>query len=1000
MFANWEIAQKIQADAKRLEADMGALVSVRFAAALEEMKKDISVLLSKSAGPDGKIYLDQANRLEQARQQLQKVNIDFAEDVVASIKQAKAGTIESHLDKYADSVNALLPEGLRMNLNQAWPKAALALQKRTADGVPLSDKLPQISTESVNEMMRELQIGAMRGEGMYQLMRRVERAADTTRYRAEVIARNEVLMASRQAGDWTYAQFDSVIQGKRRLVTLDRRTCIACIAQDGREYGLDESMDDHVMGRCVFTAIVPRWADLGYAEADEPKWMRRARDPFTGENEVVSFKNARKWFEDQPEGVQQGMMGPGRWQLWHDGKAGWGDLFGPGSSIVPIRELKKLASPTGVSWYSGKKPWEPPPAGAAPATPPPPPPTPTPAPPVQAPVPPPTATAPEPAQPSAKPAWQRFTKKTPWEQFDDPEAASRWAYLRNVSQVPRTADEANRQYMNAYKKLHPNLDSNDYRQRRAWMLQEFQQAGIESIDPDLRLCVQNAINRNSTSTKFKAYQKRYGEVPVIIRNRSIDDSSRVFYDRDAGVLYVWNTPENVEYARRMNARPVSAKAHSPNGAVDDMGYEYHLRAGYGQHLWYSQLDGTSYGQDFDDLVNAHPVAWYSARTSQRAWESDIVFGDVFAFNSGPGAKKKSSVNNAFLSWMDTALPAGGRRKVAQAVRAYVAAECNIPKNGMDGVREVRDWVDEERLAVSPEAMKDRVTSEILNQAVDDPEFRDYCGWRAYCSQEHGTNWHQFGMLDIDEQRAMREKWDTLTATERRNWWDRARAMERHCEDIGPRAYPYAEINDTIKQWAHTSGDQDRRSLVLQKAVNDVFGMNQPTRRMYLNCQSATEMARTENDYAVNGYGYRAIIRAMYANTQEKLRGRGISRVTLYRGFKTTAEQSRDYDLRTGGNVSHIEMQPANSFTTRRQTALNFAGNGAGHHNLTVADIPAERILGTCKSGYGCWREDELVVLDTPGQMWTWQWSGQSARPPEEGGIDDWLRDLAKGYDAT
>ncbi len=234
--------------------------------------------------------------------------------------------------------------------------------KRKVEGVPFSERLQRIPDEVASDMMNQLAMGAARGEGIGPLRKRLLQAADIGRYRAEVIGRTEVIRASNEAGDWTYAQYGPLIKFKRRLVTVDKRTCIACISQDGKEYALNDPMDDHPQGRCVFTAVLPEWNELGYDVPDTTR-LRRARDPYSGENQVVKFKTAQQWFEEQPEGVRRGIMGAGRYKLWREGRIGWKDIAGPGSSIVPIRNLR---IPSG-GWFTPPA-APPPPRGYTPAT--------------------------------------------------------------------------------------------------------------------------------------------------------------------------------------------------------------------------------------------------------------------------------------------------------------------------------------------------------------------------------------------------------------------------------------------------------------------------------------------------------------------------------------------------------------------------------------------------------------------------------------------------------
>lgn len=362
MLSNWEIVRKIQENLKTAEQALATEIVKVYADAADELERDIAYHLARSATEGGTVDLGYANRYGELKGQVEQTLGDFASHVNGDTAAAVRKIAGSHLEKYQASLQAVLPEGIAYNFNRVWPEIVTSIMKRKVEGVPFSERLQRIPGEVGQDMMNQLAIGAARGEGVGPLRKRLLQTADIGRYRAEVIGRTEVIRASNEAGDWTYAQYGPLIKFKRRLVTVDKRTCIACISQDGKEYALNDPMDDHPQGRCVFTAVLPEWNELGYDVPDTTR-LRRARDPYSGENQVVKFKTAQQWFEEQPEGVQRGMMGASRYRLWREGRIGWEDIAGPGSSIVPVRNLR---IPSG-GWFTPPA-TPPPPRGYTPAT--------------------------------------------------------------------------------------------------------------------------------------------------------------------------------------------------------------------------------------------------------------------------------------------------------------------------------------------------------------------------------------------------------------------------------------------------------------------------------------------------------------------------------------------------------------------------------------------------------------------------------------------------------
>ena len=106
-------------------------------------------------------------------------------------------------------------------------------------------------------------------------------------------SRTTQLYAYREATRANYVANGDVVQGWRWLAAKDRRTCLACLAMDGREFPLSQPLEDHWNGRCTMVPVL-----IGM--------------------ERVQFETGREWFEKQPEAVQQAMMGKAKWEAWQN----------------------------------------------------------------------------------------------------------------------------------------------------------------------------------------------------------------------------------------------------------------------------------------------------------------------------------------------------------------------------------------------------------------------------------------------------------------------------------------------------------------------------------------------------------------------------------------------------------------------------------------------------------------------------------------------------------
>lgn len=129
------------------------------------------------------------------------------------------------------------------------------------DGSPLGElfaTIPQVASDAMTMAMVQ---GISLGEGPRTVARRVRRAADIGRQRAETIARTEMIRSAREAQRQLYTQ-NPAVQGYRRQATQDRRVCLACLALSGTLHQTDEIMPSHPNCRCVMVPATLSWAEI------------------------------------------------------------------------------------------------------------------------------------------------------------------------------------------------------------------------------------------------------------------------------------------------------------------------------------------------------------------------------------------------------------------------------------------------------------------------------------------------------------------------------------------------------------------------------------------------------------------------------------------------------------------------------------------------------------------------------------------------------------------
>ncbi len=137
------------------------------------------------------------------------------------------------------------------------------------------------------------------------------------------MTRTVQLYSYRAANHASFAANENLLNGWVWIASLDTRTCMSCISQHGSVHKVTETLNDHHRGRC----------------APAP-WVKGTNWP----NLIISGPN---WFESQPEGVQQTMMGGAMYNAWKSGAMAWSDMSQPYHDDV-YGEMLREASVSGA----------------------------------------------------------------------------------------------------------------------------------------------------------------------------------------------------------------------------------------------------------------------------------------------------------------------------------------------------------------------------------------------------------------------------------------------------------------------------------------------------------------------------------------------------------------------------------------------------------------------------------------------------------------------------
>jgi SPP1 gp7 family putative phage head morphogenesis protein len=204
------------------------------------------------------------------------------------------------------------------------------LIRRVAAGSPLLRRLEALGADAVQEVKQGLLRGLLLGKNPREVARGIAAALNGNRWRANVIARTEMLGVYREAAAASYKAND-VVTGWTWLSARNTRTCGVCWSKDGSVHKDSETLASHPCCRCSMQPRTKTWEELGFhgiPETSPP--ITRGADVFAR----LSPADQRK------------ILGPGKFDLYKSGKLKLSDLpvktrsdFGPGLRTKSLKEL-------------------------------------------------------------------------------------------------------------------------------------------------------------------------------------------------------------------------------------------------------------------------------------------------------------------------------------------------------------------------------------------------------------------------------------------------------------------------------------------------------------------------------------------------------------------------------------------------------------------------------------------------------------------------------------
>jgi SPP1 gp7 family putative phage head morphogenesis protein len=222
--------------------------------------------------------------LQQTQQTIRGYALDLAPQIEAQQQQMwEAGQVAAN-----EQIAAI-----KSSFNKLPIDATNTMIGFAADGSPLRDLLQSSWPNAADAMMRALVVNVAMGKNPRVTAREMTKASQASLKRMLTVARTEQLRAYREGSRDIY-QRSGVVKRYKRLAAKNARTCLLCLADDGKIYEVSEPMPVHPNCRCTSTPLV---------------------DGYT----INYGKNGAEWFNSQSASVQREMLGKARYEMYRNG---------------------------------------------------------------------------------------------------------------------------------------------------------------------------------------------------------------------------------------------------------------------------------------------------------------------------------------------------------------------------------------------------------------------------------------------------------------------------------------------------------------------------------------------------------------------------------------------------------------------------------------------------------------------------------------------------------
>lgn len=335
---------------------------------LKGLENDIVSRLLATEG----LTLAQTRRMEALFVAVEKIIQQSYRDIAKQQQSSLFDVAQYEVGQTQDIVNrtfgvSLMTVGVSVETMRALVSGDIVL------GLPAKDWWAGQAKSLKASFQATIRRGVFAGENLSELTRRVRGTRETgfsdglmstSTRNAEALIRTAVQSVTNAARYETLQANDDVIGGQQWLSTLDSRTTEICMALSGQAWDFDGNpIGDttqpfpgpppaHWGCRSTLVPLLKSWEQLA-REANGNEKLARKLDRIerkigkgtqaSMDGQVAADMNYSDWLKTQPEPAQREILGPGKWELWKNGKIGLTDLIDQRGRPLTLAQLREAA---------------------------------------------------------------------------------------------------------------------------------------------------------------------------------------------------------------------------------------------------------------------------------------------------------------------------------------------------------------------------------------------------------------------------------------------------------------------------------------------------------------------------------------------------------------------------------------------------------------------------------------------------------------------------------